>query len=73
MATLLLLRWSTQRSNKKPRLPKSLPIKEVVGNKSILIVDDDQMSVQLVRAVLSGEGYDLRAALNADEALNDGY
>jgi two-component system cell cycle response regulator DivK len=47
-----------------------LPIKELVKNKSILIVDDDQMSVLLVRAVLSGEGYDLRSAFNADEALN---
>jgi DNA-binding response OmpR family regulator len=47
-----------------------LPIKEFVKDKSILIVDDDQMSVQLVRAVLSGEGYDLRSAFNADEALN---
>jgi len=45
-------------------------IKELVKNKSILIVDDDQMSVLLVRAVLSGEGYDLRSAFNADEALN---
>jgi two-component system, cell cycle response regulator DivK len=41
-----------------------------VKNKSILIVDDDQMSVLLVRAVLSGEEYDLRSAFNADEALN---
>src|ERR1035438_6962369 len=28
------------------------------------------MSVNLIRTVLSGEGYDLRAAFNADEALN---
>jgi DNA-binding response OmpR family regulator len=47
-----------------------VPIKELVKNKSILIVDDNQMSVNLIRTVLSGEGYDLRAAFNADEALN---
>jgi two-component system, cell cycle response regulator DivK len=41
-----------------------------VENKSILIVEDDPMNVQLVRVLLSGEGYDLRAAFNADEALN---
>jgi len=41
-----------------------------VKNKSILIVDDDRMSVLLVRAVLSGEEYDLRSAFNTDEALN---
>jgi two-component system, cell cycle response regulator DivK len=40
-----------------------------VENKSILIVEDDQMNMQLVRVLLSGEGYDLRSALNADEAL----
>jgi len=41
-----------------------------VKNKAILIVDDNQMTVNLIRTVLSGEGYDLRAAFNADEALN---
>jgi two-component system, cell cycle response regulator DivK len=41
-----------------------------VENKSILIVEDDPMNVQLVRVLLSGEGYDLRAAFDADEALN---
>jgi two-component system cell cycle response regulator DivK len=43
---------------------------ETVENKSILIVEDDPMNVQLVRVLLSGEGYDLRAANNAEEALN---
>jgi two-component system cell cycle response regulator DivK len=46
-----------------------LPIKEIVGNKSILIVDDDPMNMQLVRVLLADEGYDLRSAVNADEAL----
>jgi len=46
-----------------------LPIKEFVGNKSILIVEDDQMNVKLVNVLLSGEGYDLRLAFNADEAV----
>ena len=47
-----------------------MPTKELVKNKAILIVDDNQMTVNLIRTVLSGEGYDLRAAFNADEALN---
>jgi two-component system cell cycle response regulator DivK len=40
-----------------------------VGNSSILIVEDDQMNMQLVRVLLSGEGYDLRSVCNADEAV----
>jgi two-component system cell cycle response regulator DivK len=42
----------------------------VVGNESILIVEDDPMNVKLVQVLLSGEGYDLRSAPNAHEALN---
>jgi two-component system cell cycle response regulator DivK len=41
-----------------------------LGNKSILIVEDDQLNVQLVRVLLLGEGYDLRAAFDAPQALN---
>jgi two-component system cell cycle response regulator DivK len=41
-----------------------------VETQSILIVEDNQMNVQLVRALLSPEGYELRSAFNADEALN---
>jgi two-component system cell cycle response regulator DivK len=40
-----------------------------VENKSILLVEDSQMNVQLVRVLLAAEGYDLRSACNADEAL----
>ena len=40
-------------------------------NKSILLVEDNPMNVQLVRLLLADEGYDLRSALNADEALNE--
>ena len=43
---------------------------ESVGKQSILIVEDDPMNVRLVQVLLSGEGYDLRWAGNADEALN---
>jgi two-component system, cell cycle response regulator DivK len=46
-----------------------VPIWEFVGNNSILIVEDDPMNMQLVRVLLSGEGYDLRSAIDADEAL----
>jgi two-component system cell cycle response regulator DivK len=41
-----------------------------VANESILIVEDDQMNVQLVRALLSEEGYDLRSAGSAEEAVS---
>ena len=40
-----------------------------MGNKSILVVEDDQMNQQLVRVLLAAEGYDLRSAMNAGEAL----
>jgi two-component system, cell cycle response regulator DivK len=42
---------------------------EIVTTNSILLVEDDPMNVQLLRVLLSDEGYDLRAALNAEEAL----
>jgi CheY-like chemotaxis protein len=35
----------------------------------ILIVDDNQVNLKLVRVVLAGEGYDVRTAADADEAL----
>jgi two-component system, cell cycle response regulator DivK len=41
-----------------------------VGNKSILIVEDDEMNQQLLRMLLASEGYDLRSASSAEEALN---
>jgi CheY-like chemotaxis protein len=36
---------------------------------SILIVDDNPANMKLVRVLLSGEGYDVRTALDAKEAL----
>ncbi len=54
-------------SNKRSKVGANTADLEVVGNKSILIVEDDPMNVQLVRTLLSGEGYDLRFAFNADE------
>jgi two-component system, cell cycle response regulator DivK len=41
-----------------------------MDKKSILIVEDDPTNVQLVRLLLSDEGYDLRSAHNADEAMD---
>jgi two-component system, cell cycle response regulator DivK len=35
----------------------------------ILVVDDDPMSVKLIRALLTGEGYSVRSAKSAEEAL----
>jgi len=51
-------------------LDRRQSIKGLVSTKSILIVDDERMNIQLLRVLLSGEGYDLRAAVDADEALN---
>ena len=37
--------------------------------KSVLIVDDNPMNMKLVRVLLTGEGYDVRTAGDAVEAL----
>ncbi|MGE5302278.1 MAG: response regulator [Alphaproteobacteria bacterium] len=37
--------------------------------KSILIVDDNPANMKLVRVLLSGEGYNVHTALDANEAL----
>jgi len=61
---------SIKTSNKRSKVGANTADLDSVDNKSILIVEDDAMNVQLVQALLSGEGYDLRFAFNADEALN---
>src|SRR3984957_19897411 len=38
-------------------------------NENILIVDDNQMNVKLIRLLLFTEGYQVRSALSAGEAL----
>jgi two-component system cell cycle response regulator DivK len=43
---------------------------KAMEKKSILIVEDDPANVQLVRLLLSDDGYDLRSANNADEAID---
>src|SRR5712692_2261398 len=40
-----------------------------MSSHSILIVDDNQMNLKLVRVVLQNEGYDVRTAADAEEAL----
>jgi CheY-like chemotaxis protein len=42
---------------------------EVVAGEPILIVDDNPLNLKVVRVLLTVEGYDVRTALNADEAL----
>jgi CheY-like chemotaxis protein len=37
---------------------------------AILIVDDNPTNMKLVRVLLASEGYDVRAAADAEEALN---
>jgi CheY-like chemotaxis protein len=39
-----------------------------VAGESILIVDDNPQNLKLARILLSGEGYDVRTAADADEA-----
>ena len=41
----------------------------VMSAQSILIVDDNPANMKLVRVLLSGEGYHVRTALDAKEAL----
>ena len=36
----------------------------------ILIVDDNPVNMKLIRVLLAGEGYDVRTAADASEALN---
>jgi CheY-like chemotaxis protein len=40
-----------------------------VAGEPILIVDDNAVNLRLARLLLSGEGYDVRTAGNAEEAL----
>ena len=40
-----------------------------MAGEPILIVDDNPLNLKVVRVLLTVEGYDVRTALNADEAL----
>ena len=40
-----------------------------MANDSILIVDDNEANLKLIRGLLAGVGYEVRAALDAEEAL----
>jgi CheY-like chemotaxis protein len=41
-----------------------------MAGEAILIVDDNPTNMKLVRILLASEGYDVRAASDAEEALN---
>ncbi len=41
-----------------------------MAEKTILIVDDNPVNMKLIRVLLAGEGYDVRTAADAQEALN---
>ena len=41
-----------------------------MANEPILVVDDNPANLKLVRILLSGEGYDVRVAADAEEALS---
>jgi len=40
-----------------------------VSAEPILVVDDNPINLKLIRVLLAGEGYDVRAALDAEEAV----
>jgi CheY-like chemotaxis protein len=40
-----------------------------MAGEPVLIVDDNAVNLKLVRVLLAGEGYDVRTATSADEAL----
>lgn len=40
-----------------------------MSKNSVLIVDDNPVNLKLVRILLTGEGYDVRTAADAEEAL----
>jgi CheY-like chemotaxis protein len=40
-----------------------------VPSKPILVIDDNAINLKLLRVLLTGEGYDVRAAQDAEEAL----
>ena len=40
-----------------------------MAEKTILIVDDNPVNMKLIRVLLAGEGYDVRTAADAQEAL----
>jgi two-component system, cell cycle response regulator DivK len=44
-------------------------MKQGLGGDPILIVDDNPANLKLARVVLSGEGFDVRTAADADGAL----
>jgi CheY-like chemotaxis protein len=50
-------------------------VADEAGGESILVVDDNPQNLKLVRILLSGEGYSVRTAGDAEEALRllDGF
>ena len=40
-----------------------------MAGEQILIIDDNPVNLKLVRVLLKGEGYDVRTAIDAEEAL----
>jgi len=40
-----------------------------MAGESILIIDDNAQNLKLARVILAGEGYDVRTAMDAEEAL----
>src|SRR6185503_9118831 len=45
------------------------PVEAVMAGEPILIVDDNLVNLKLARVLLAGEGYTVRTAVNAEQAL----
>src|SRR6202140_1309448 len=58
-------RWPRRRRSRRPGPPRSRP----VAGEPILIVDDNPTNLKLARVVLAAEGYEVRVAVDAEEAL----
>lgn len=57
---------SLERIKQQSSLPAARP---TPGNKSILVVDDDDFQQKVLNSILSGEGYSLNFAASGEEAL----
>src|ERR687898_1104941 len=54
-----------------PRMaPTDSPVSAVTRKGSILVIDDEEIMREILEALLSREGYDVRLATNAEEGLN---
>ena len=53
----------------EPYLSDPLPTRQSMAGETILIVDDNAANLKLARVLLQGEGYEVRTATDAEDAL----